>query len=240
MKSKSPAFQFYVTEYIGSLRVQMLSLEAEGAYIRLICFCWQHGSIPSNPREISKLVGKGCSTTLARVVAGMFERHPSDSTKLVHERLEKEKSKQAAWKEKCSAGGKKSAESKKSDSRVVELTLQQPLQDSTHTPSSSLSSSSSFAEREREFPETPPMSRKDFDAMAEMRAVPKDCAEWFWNTHDARNWLDTAGHPIRKVEPLLLNAKKNWSAKRFSPQTPIKKKHTHVLDADFDSTKGSK
>lgn len=58
--------------------------------------------------------------------------------------------------------------------------------------------------------EIPPMSRKDFDALADMRAVPKDCAEWFWNTHDARGWLDARGQPIRKVEPLLLNALRAW------------------------------
>ena len=54
------------------------------------------------------------------------------------------------------------------------------------------------------------MSRKDFDTLADMRNVPKDCADWFWNTHDARGWLDSRGQPIRKVEPLLLNALRAW------------------------------
>lgn len=68
-------------------------------------------------------------------------------------------------------------------------------------------------ERENGFPEVPPMSRKDFDALVDMRGVPKDCAEWFWNTNDARNWLDRTGQPIRKVEPLLLNAVAAWRSK---------------------------
>ena len=77
-------------------------------------------------------------------------------------------------------------------------------------------SESVLREREREpeiaggCAEIPPMRRKDFDALADMRAVPKDCAEWFWNTHDARGWLDSRGQPIRKVEPLLLNALRAW------------------------------
>lgn len=57
------------------------------------------------------------------------------------------------------------------------------------------------------------MSREDYDALADMRGVGKDCAEWFWNTHDARNWTDATGQPIRKVAPLLLNAWSNWQAK---------------------------
>jgi hypothetical protein len=68
-------------------------------------------------------------------------------------------------------------------------------------------------EREKAFPEIPPMSRKDFDALVELRGIPKDCAEWFWNTHDARNWLDAKGQPILKVEPLLLNALVSWRAR---------------------------
>jgi len=86
--------------------------------------------------------------------------------------------------------------------------------------------------KEREFPETPPMSRKDFDSLAEMRGVPKDCAEWFWNTHDASNWLDGRGNPIRKVEPLLLNALKVWrsnGAKKTNGQFPSSKKPTATI-----------
>ena len=91
--------------------------------------------------------------------------------------------------------------------------------DSIHTDTDTDTDTDSVQrERERErapdvaggCPEIPPMSRKDFDTLADMRAVPKDCAEWFWNTHDARGWLDARGQPIRKVEPLLLNALRAW------------------------------
>ena len=91
----------------------------------------------------------------------------------------------------------------------------------------SSSSSSSLVEREQNFSETPPMSRKDYGAMAEMRGVPKDCSEWFWNVCDARNWTDSRGQPIRKVEPLLMNAWSKWrvdapKGKNFSNGKPEK------------------
>lgn len=115
---KSPAFQFYPTDWLGSQRVQMLTLEEEGAYIRLLSSCWQHGSIPADPTLAARIVGKGCSTTVARVVQAMFEPSKEEG-RLVHDRLELERIKQVCWREKSSAGGKKSAELRE-NSRVVE------------------------------------------------------------------------------------------------------------------------
>lgn len=113
---KSPAFQFYATDYLGSQRVQMLTLEEEGAYIRLLCFCWQHGSIPASPKEMARLVGKGASTTLCTTLQPMFTKHPTEPGRLVHERLEEERSKQADWKERSIKGGQSSAARRVGDS----------------------------------------------------------------------------------------------------------------------------
>jgi uncharacterized protein YdaU (DUF1376 family) len=111
--TKRPAFQFYPGDWLGSQRVSLLTLEEEGAYLRLLASCWQHGSIPSDPEKIARLIGKGSSTNLATTLATMFQQHPTDSTLLVHDRLEKERAKQDAWSEKCREGGKKSAELRK-------------------------------------------------------------------------------------------------------------------------------
>ncbi len=111
--TKRPAFQFYPGDWLGSQRVSLLTLEEEGAYLRLLASCWQHGSIPSDPDKIARLIGKGSSTNLATTLATMFQQHPTDSTLLVHDRLEKERAKQDAWSEKCREGGKKSAELRK-------------------------------------------------------------------------------------------------------------------------------
>jgi len=113
MKIKRPAFQFYPGDYLGSQRVALMTLEEEGAYIRLLCYCWQHGSIPSNPDQIARLIGKGASTTLATTVATMFQPHTENASLLVHERLEQEILKQNEWARKSAEGGKKSAEMRK-------------------------------------------------------------------------------------------------------------------------------
>lgn len=113
MKIKRPAFQFYPADYLGSQRVALMTLEEEGAYVRLLCYCWQHGSIPANPEQIARLIGKGATTTLASTLATMFQPHPEDGSILVHERLQQEIVKQNEWARKSSEGGKKSAEMRK-------------------------------------------------------------------------------------------------------------------------------
>lgn len=105
---KSPAFQFYPDAWLSSQRVQLMTLEEEGAYIRLLSFCWRHGSIPADPDQAARLAGKGCSTTVATTVLAMFIP-ATDPTRMVHDRLEEEREKQRIWREKSSDGGKKSA-----------------------------------------------------------------------------------------------------------------------------------
>lgn len=132
--ANSPAFQFYAAEYLADENVQLMSLEEEGCYIRLMAFCWREGSIPSDLEKLSRLC-KGASTTVLGVVAQCFEVSPSSSSRLVHKRLEAERKKQAEWREKSSMGGKKGAETKRL--RVVEPTLQ-PNGYSSSSSSSSL------------------------------------------------------------------------------------------------------
>lgn len=122
----TPAFQFYPADWLSNARVAMATLEEEGAYIRLLCFAWREGFIPSDPKRCASLIGKGATEDLARVVQGWFNQHPTDSTKMVHSRLEREREKQDRWREKSAEGGKKSAEIRKNNrvktrnSRVVQ------------------------------------------------------------------------------------------------------------------------
>jgi uncharacterized protein YdaU (DUF1376 family) len=125
--TKRPAFQFYPGDWLGSQRVSLLTLEEEGAYLRLLASCWQHGSIPSDPDKIARLIGKGASTTLATTLATMFQPHPLESALLVHDRLERERDKQDAWAEKSREGGRKSAE-KRQNLKGGSTTLQPPLE----------------------------------------------------------------------------------------------------------------
>jgi uncharacterized protein YdaU (DUF1376 family) len=119
-----------------------MTLEEEGAYINLLCSCWLHGSIPADPAMAARLVGKGCSATLATTVLTMFTPS-SQAGRMVHDRLERERLKQSDWREKSASGGRKSAELRKGGA----TTLQPPSENGTNQKatlqSSSTSSSSS-------------------------------------------------------------------------------------------------
>lgn len=152
--NKSPAFQFYPADYLADANVQMMSLEQEGIYIRLLCYCWREGSLPNDEEALARLVSKNCTLTDLRVVAKCFE---PNGNRLVHVRLEAEREKQAEWRAKSAQGGLKSAEVRRERAKdVIRLaasqfkggcemvpTKRQPKVNSST--SSSSSSSSSFS-----------------------------------------------------------------------------------------------
>jgi len=110
--SRSPCFQFYAAEYLADENVALMTLEEEGAYIRALAYCWREGSIPSEESKLSRLL-KGISNQPLTVVRNCFNQHPTDPERLIHPRLEIEREKQRAWKEKSSEAGKKSGEARR-------------------------------------------------------------------------------------------------------------------------------
>jgi uncharacterized protein YdaU (DUF1376 family) len=106
--NKPPAFQFYPQDYLSSARVAEMTLEEEGVYIRLLCYCWSSGSIPADPQRCARLAGKGCSIEVATIVQRSFNEDPTDGDRLVHDRLDIERNKQNERREQASMAGKKS------------------------------------------------------------------------------------------------------------------------------------
>jgi uncharacterized protein YdaU (DUF1376 family) len=89
---KSPAFQFYPADYLADAKVQALSIEGEGCYFRLLCYCWREGFIPSNRAAIARLC-KGYDGPGLDEAISMFVRGEKRGT-LVHGRLDKERKRQ--------------------------------------------------------------------------------------------------------------------------------------------------
>ena len=124
MKTKSPAFQFYPADYLSDSNTIAFTAEQDGHYLRLLCLCWLEGSIPIDPRPLLK-DGATISDECLNPILRCF-RLNRKKTALVHPRLDAERCKQIAWREKSSAGGKASALKKRTlsgdngASRVVE------------------------------------------------------------------------------------------------------------------------
>lgn len=183
---KSPSFQFYPSDWLASQRVQLMSLEEEGAYVRLLCYCWNHGRIPCDPDRLARIIGKGASTTLATTVSTMFQPDAQNDGWMIHERLEAEREKQRRWKQKSSEGGRKSAEKReksKGGSTTVAGVVEKCLPNGTNQRATLQSSSSNIL----------PKSRK--------KEVSEDglrFAEWFYS-------LLPDGQKLEK------NWKQNWA-----------------------------
>ena len=158
--NKSPAFQFYVNDWLSSTQISLMTPSEEGAYIRLLCYAWNDPdcSIPDNDEILAALsrLGEGWLKGGSRVVRKCFQPHPTIPGKLINLRLLKEKEKQSIWREKSSEGGKKSAKLRelkdkkgfKGGSRVVQPPYQPNGNSSSSSSFSSSSSSSSLKEKE--------------------------------------------------------------------------------------------
>lgn len=213
---KPPAFQFYAAEYLADEHVQLMTLEEEGAYIRLLSFCWREGSIPSDISALSRLC-KGASTTVLAEVVKRFKPN-SNEGRLVHPRLEAERIKQSQWREKSAQGGRASAHKRRHPKSVAAqqggVTKPQPerlKQEATLQSSTSVSTTSSEEKKEVRAAKPP-------DPRAHHPAI-----EAVWKTRGRYPLRDLWDLVIETVgeNPDLERMKKcwlKWRGKGFSPE----------------------
>src|ERR1039457_5240199 len=54
-KERAPHMPFYGREFYGDENVLVMTLEQEGAYLRLLWNCWQEGSIPEDTTKLAAM-----------------------------------------------------------------------------------------------------------------------------------------------------------------------------------------
>jgi len=121
-KGKSPAFQFYPKDFLSDASVILMSLEARGAYINLLCVDWIENGFPAH--EIGRLI---CFNWLSRdgslrdaadlkdIIAQLlpcFTAHPTKPGYLTNPRLQKERESQAEHRAERQKAGEKGAKSR--------------------------------------------------------------------------------------------------------------------------------
>jgi uncharacterized protein YdaU (DUF1376 family) len=134
---KSPAFQFYPKEFLADANVAAMSLEERGAYITLLCFCWNEQAIPSSPDKIARILGVKPSrmAKLWPALSHCFVASYGD--RLVHPRLQKEREKQEKFREKMRVAGARSGVSRRG--KKAEPTPNLPSTKVEPTPNSPIS-----------------------------------------------------------------------------------------------------
>ncbi|ABO59663.1 YdaU family protein (plasmid) [Burkholderia vietnamiensis] len=105
---KSPAFQFYARDFLSDENVAVMSNQALGAYVRLMCYAWLEGSIPGEFQKLARLAGESVADMeqIWGEIASCFDPHPELPNRFVQARLEREREKQATNREVRSAAGK--------------------------------------------------------------------------------------------------------------------------------------
>lgn len=201
-KRKAPAFQFYVDDFLaGTLELSQADV---GAYIRLLCFQWNRGSIPVETEKQQRLAGGSVSVD----VLAKFRLQPDG--RLVNERMEKEREKQIAYRELQAKKGIASGKARRKEpgtntgSTTVQPSHEPDTQPKGNSPSPSPSPS---IEREREEgaqPQSEPFLARgnvwptlnDVLRTCGMLNIPEATGRAFWEHFEAQGWQTGQGLPI--------------------------------------------
>lgn len=106
---KSPAFPFYPKDYESDENVKMMTLEQEGAFLRLLCHAWLHESIPGDVPSLAKIC-RVAPSKMARLWPGVKPCfHRDDAGRLVNRKLEKIREGQRRFRQERSESGRKGA-----------------------------------------------------------------------------------------------------------------------------------
>jgi len=143
--NKSPAFQFYVKDFLTDDKVVVMNMEARGVYITLLSFCWNNNGLTNNQEELKEMCGN--PVNWEKIWGKVGRCFYVKGEKLFNKRLDKEATKQKDWKEKSSKGGKESAKvrwgdrgNNKGGYKKVKTKMKAKGNSSSSSPSSSSSS----------------------------------------------------------------------------------------------------
>ena len=117
MKAKAPAFQFYASDFLSDLNVTTMTMSQRGIYITLIAHEWLEGKLPSDVSTLKILCGnpEDWDSDWDKVSTCFLERDGY----IYNSRLEQERGKMNAYRERMSQAGKKGAEKRWKDSPAI-------------------------------------------------------------------------------------------------------------------------
>lgn len=110
--NKSPAFQFYPSDFLSDAKTATMTAEEIGVYTLLLCYCWIEGSLPAEHTFLSRLARvqqKKFSRLFSAKISACFI-FDQNTNRYRHPRLEKERIKQEGYRHQQSEKGKRSAE----------------------------------------------------------------------------------------------------------------------------------
>lgn len=142
--TKSPAFSFYAKDWLAATLTW--ALDARGAYVTLLAYQWDSGSVPGNDAAaLAKILG--VSTLKAKAIWKLISHKfdPRADGAYVNTRLEDERKKQAERRAALKANGARGGRPPNNQTQTNRLSETEPNDNQLANLDKSLSSSSSFA-----------------------------------------------------------------------------------------------
>ena len=112
--NKSPAFQFYPSDFLADEKVLVMTNQEVGCYIKLLCVSWREGSIPDAIPALAALCGES-KKAMSRMwphIAVCFLPALDRTNRLIHPRLERERAAQESYRAERASAGKSGAKSR--------------------------------------------------------------------------------------------------------------------------------
>ena len=88
-RTKPPSFDFFPDDFIAG--TYHLPAEAVGIYVRLLCYQWNNGSIPSDEAELARVAGVDADAMRTHMRTVMLKFMPDKCGGLQNARLERER-----------------------------------------------------------------------------------------------------------------------------------------------------
>ena len=88
-RTKPPSFDFFPDDFIAG--TYHLPAEAVGIYVRLLCYQWNNGSIPSDENELARVAGVDADAMRTHMRTVMLKFAPDACGGLKNARLERER-----------------------------------------------------------------------------------------------------------------------------------------------------
>lgn len=210
---KPPAFQFYADDFIGG--TCDMTPEEVGAYVRLLCYQWGRGAIPSDADKLARVAG-------CPVSADVLAKFPDGR----NARMEAERLKQDEWREQQRAKGQASARARMNrGSTTVQprfnrgsTTVQPNTQPEANSPSPS---PSPIKHTHTPFADRP--SLDEVKTAAQFIGLAPWKAEDWWNEMEGGGWLDYNHRPVANWRAVLNRVKAKWEAEGRPASPPTGK-----------------
>lgn len=205
---RPPAFQFYPKDWLD-FRVQRMSLAAQGAYVKLLCFMWKDSqdqcSIIDNDRAIATAIGVPCEIWKDLREEIQFPGDPilkEDGQFLRSERLQREAEKQQNYARQQAEKGKRGAQKRwaKEDSHGHSNGHAPAIAQGMTENSSSSSSSLIDIQRDEPLSHLPTDRRSSSKPSGKRKSMLTPMPDGFAISDDLRDWTVKKGYPREVVE----------------------------------------